>query len=133
MINPVLFVLISLFSSLVFTFIVYSLVSVFGNIGKAMAVVLLVIQVAGSGGTFPIQVTPKFFQTINPFLPFTYAISAQREAIAGIYMPNLTKDIIVLSIFLIVFIVLNVLLKGPINKVTSGFVKKMSESRLTEH
>lgn len=133
MINPVLFVLISLFSSLVFTFIVYSLVSVFGNIGKAMAVVLLVIQVAGSGGTFPIQVTPKFFQAINPFLPFTYAISAQREAIAGIYMPNLTKDIIVLSIFLIVFIVLNVLLKGPINKVTSGFVKKMSESRLTEH
>ena len=133
MINPLLFVLISLFTSLVFTFIVYSLVSVFGNIGKAIAVVLLVIQVAGSGGTFPIQVTPKFFQIINPFLPFTYAISAQREAVAGVYMPNLNKDIIMLLIFLAVFIILNVLLKGPINKATSGFVKKMGESGLTEH
>ena len=128
MINPLLFVLISLFTALVFTFIVYSLVSVFGNIGKAMAVVLLVIQVAGSGGTFPIQVTPKFFQVLNPFLPFTYAISAQREAVAGVYMPNLNKDIIMLLIFLAVFIILNVLLKGPINKATSGFVKRMGES-----
>ena len=124
MINPLLFVLISLFTALVFTFIVYSLVSVSGNIGKAMAVVLLVIQVAGSGGTFPIQVTPKFFQVINPFLPFTYAISAQREAVAGVYMPNLTKDIIMLLIFLAVFIILNVLLKGPMIKQLQVLSKK---------
>ena len=62
--NPAVFISLSLLISLVFTFIVYSLVSVFGNVGKAIAVVLLVIQVAGSGGTFPIQVTPKFFQTV---------------------------------------------------------------------
>ena len=64
--------------------IVYTLVSVFGNIGKAMAIVLLVLQVAASGGTFPIQVTPPFFQAINPFLPFTYAISMEREAVGRI-------------------------------------------------
>ena len=131
--NPAVFILLSLFISLVFTFIVYSLVSVFGNIGKAIAVILLVIQVAGSGGTFPIQVTPKFFQNINPFLPFTYGISALREAVAGIYEPNLAKDIIVLLIFLMLAIVLNVMLKGPINKILSKFTKKMEESRLTEH
>lgn len=131
--NPAIFILLSLFISVVFTFIVYSLVSVFGNIGKALAVILLVIQVAGSGGTFPIQVTPEFFQNVNPFLPFTYGISALREAVAGIYIPNLTKDIIVLLIFLILAIVLNVILKGPINKMLYKFTKRMEESRLTEH
>ena len=131
--NPILFILLSLLISLVFTFIVYSVVSVFGNLGKAMAVVLLVIQVAGSGGTFPIQVTPKFFQNVNPLLPFTYGINALREAVAGIYRPNLFKDIIVLLIFLILSVILNVILKGPINKLMHGFTSKMGESRLTEH
>lgn len=131
--NPAVFISLSLLISLVFTFIVYSLVSVFGNVGKAMAVVLLVVQVAGSGGTFPIQVTPKFFQNVNPFLPFTYGIAALREAVAGIYEPNLTKDIIVLLIFLVLSVILNVMLKAPINKLLSKFTRKMEESRLTEH
>ncbi len=85
-INPVIFVAISVFTSIVFTYIVYSLVSVFGNVGKAMAIVMLVIQVAGSGGTFPIEVTPKFFQIVNPLLPFTHAINGLRETIGGIYI-----------------------------------------------
>ena len=128
-----LFIALSMFISLVFTFIVYSLVSVFGNLGKAMAVVLLVVQLGGSGGTFPIEVTPKFFQIVNPFLPFTYAISSLREALCGVYMPNLTKDLVILLIFLVVFILLNVILKGPINKLLSKFVSKMNESDLMEH
>ena len=133
MTNPVLFVLLSLLISMVFTFIVYSLVSVFGNIGKSLAVILLVIQVAGSGGTFPIQVTPKFFQNVNPFLPFTYGINVLRETVAGIYRPNLSQDIIILLIFLILSIILNVILKGPINKILYKFTHKLSESRLIEH
>ena len=131
--NPGVLVALSLLVSLVFTFIVYSLVSVFGNVGKAIAVVLLVIQVAGSGGTFPIQVTPKFFQNVNPFLPFTYGIGALREAIAGIYRPNLTKDIIALLIFLVISVILNVILKGPINKILYKFTDKLKQSRLLEH
>ena len=131
--NPGVLVALSLLVSLVFTFIVYSLVSVFGNVGKAIAVVLLVIQVAGSGGTFPIQVTPKFFQNVNPFLPFTYGIGALREAIAGIYRPNLTKDIIALLIFLVISVILNVILKGPINKILYKFTDKLKQSRLSEH
>lgn len=131
--SPTVFILLSLLISLVFTFIIYSLVSVFGNIGKAIVVILMVIQVAGSGGTFPIQVTPQFFQNVNPFLPFTYGIASLREAVGGIYKPNLSKDIIVLLIFLILAISLNVILKGPINKLLSKFTKKMSESRLIEH
>lgn len=131
--NPVLFVVISLLISTVFTFIVYSLVSVFGNIGKSLAVILLVIQVAGSGGTFPIQVTPEFFQFVNPLLPFTYAISALRETVAGIYVPNLQKDILALLVFLVTSIILNVLIKGSLNKLLSKFTEKLSKCRLIGH
>lgn len=131
--NIPLFILISVFTSIVFTSIVYSLVSIFGNIGKAIGVILLVIQVAGSGGTFPIQVTPQFFQNVYPLLPFTYAISAMRETIGGIYMPNLTKDISILLIFIVVFIIFTVFLKKPINKVTKKIQDKFNESDLTGH
>ncbi len=132
-INPVIFVAISVFTSIVFTYIVYSLVSVFGNVGKAMAIVMLVIQVAGSGGTFPIEVTPKFFQIVNPLLPFTHAINGLRETIGGIYMPNLTKSIYALIFFLALFIVINVILKGPVNKYTEKFNKLFNSSDLTGH
>ena len=130
-VNIPLFILISVFTSIVFTAIVYSLVSIFGNVGKAIGVVLLVIQVAGSGGTFPIQVTPQFFQNIYPLLPFTYAISAMRETVGGIYMPNLTRDISILAIFIVVFVIFTVFLKKPINKVTEKIQDRFNESDLT--
>ena len=132
-VNIPLFILISVFTSIVFTAIVYSLVSIFGNVGKAIGVVLLVIQVAGSGGTFPIQVTPQFFQNVYPLLPFTYAISAMREAVGGIYMPNLTKDISTLAIFIVVFVISPVFFKKPINKVTEKIQDRFNESDLTGH
>lgn len=131
--NIPLFILISIFTSIVFTSIVYSLVSLFGNIGKAIGVILLVIQVAGSGGTFPIQVTPKFFQIVNPLLPFTYAIFALRETIGGIYMPNLIKDLSTLVIYIVIFVLLTVIFKKPINKITQKMQDKFNESDLTGH
>ena len=94
---------------------------------------ILVIQVAGSGGTFPIQVTPQFFQNVYPLLPFTYAISAMREAVGGIYMPNLTKDISTLAIFIVVFVIFTVFFKKPINKVTEKIQDRFNESDLTGH
>ncbi|WP_334299383.1 YhgE/Pip domain-containing protein [Metaclostridioides mangenotii] len=133
MVHPILFVLLLMFTSMVFNFIVYSLVSVFGNIGKAMAIILLVLQIAAAGGTFPIQVTPKFFQVLNPLLPFTYAISASREALGGIYMPNLIKDLIAMVIFMLLAIGVNVFLKGPINKFGAPLKEKFGQSRLTGH
>ena len=132
-VNPVLLVLGSVFTSIVFTFIVYSLLSVFGNMGKAMGIILLVIQVAGSGGTFPIEVTPKFFQMVNPYLPFTYAISMLRESIGGIYYPVLYKDISILCIYIIVSLLIALPLKKPINKIYKVFNGKFSESGLSEH
>ena len=132
-VDPISFVMLSIFASVVFTSIVYSIVSIFGNIGKAIGIVLLVLQVSGSGGTFPIEVTPQFFQNIHPLLPFTYAISALRETVGGIYQPNLTRDISVLFIFMVIPIVFTLMLKGPLNKAGAGLKSKFNESDLTGH
>lgn len=131
-VNPALFVTGILFTSITFVAIVYSLVSVFGNVGKVTAIILLVLQVAGSGGTFPIQLTPKFFQIINPFLPFTYAISFTRESIGGVVQSVLVKDIVIMLIYIVVAILISIFLKKPINNLLSGFTKKFHESGLGE-
>ncbi|NFI95434.1 YhgE/Pip domain-containing protein [Clostridium botulinum] len=130
--NPILLILGMLFTSVVFVSILYSAVSVFGNVGKVIGIVLLVLQIGGSGGTFPIELTPKFFQIIHPFLPFTYAISFAREAIGGVVGEVLIKDIIILVIYAVASILIAVFLKKPINKILEKFTKKFEESGLSE-
>ncbi|MCH1624236.1 YhgE/Pip domain-containing protein [Ferdinandcohnia quinoae] len=124
------FVLFGAIISTVFMCIVYTLVSIFGNVGKAMAIVFLVLQLAGSGGTFPIQVTPPFFQAIFPFLPFTYAISMMREAVGGILWDVVRHDLLVLSLFTGITLLFGLALKKPINNISGGLVKKAKASKL---
>lgn len=81
--HPAKFVFASLFTSLVFVLFVYTLTVSFSNIGKAIAVVLLVMQVAGSGGILAVEMTPVLFQKIYPLLPFRYSMATMREAIGG--------------------------------------------------
>lgn len=129
-VNPVWFVLSAVIISFVFMVIVYTLVSVFGNVGKAMAIVLLVLQLAGAGGTFPIQMTPAFFQALHPYLPFTYAISMMREAVGGILWDIVYRDLLILLIFAVAALAVGIGLKGPINRVGNGLVRKARESKL---
>ena len=131
--NPLLFVVLGMAYSVVFIAIVYTLVALFSNVGKALGVVLLVLQLGGSGGTFPIQVTPILFQRLYNLLPFTYAISGMREAIAGIYYETLIKDIIVLFCFLIGALIIGALLKQKANEKLHKFSKKLGESGVVEH
>lgn len=132
-VNKPVFVFLGVFISLVFMIIVYTLVSVFGNVGKALGVILLVLQISGAGGTFPIEVTPKFFQGINPLLPFTYAISSMREAVGGIVTSVLIKDLLVLLIYFVIFVILGIVLKKPINNLSKGLVKKLKEGGIIGH
>lgn len=83
--HPFLFMLAGWFSSIVYVNIIYTLTVSFGDIGKAVSVVLLVMQVAGSGGTFPIEVAPAFFKAVYPLLPFVHSMAAFRETIGGMY------------------------------------------------
>lgn len=130
--NTALFISFSVFSSIVFTIVIYTLVSVFGNVGKGFAVILLVLQVAGSGGTFPIEVTPKFFQMLQPYLPFTYAIGSLREAVGGVLWSNVYRDTWTLILFAAIFIVIGILLKRPLMKVVEKMVAKFKKSGISE-
>ncbi|MHB8033274.1 phage infection protein [Clostridium botulinum] len=130
--NKSIFILFSIFISIIFSMIIYTLVSVFGNVGKALGVILLVLQISASGGTFPIEVTPGFFQRINPLLPFTYAVSGMREAVGGVIEGILLRDIIILLIYFTISILLALLLKKKLEKANKNFVKKFKESGLVE-
>jgi putative membrane protein len=128
--EPVWFILFGLVSSLVFILVVYTLVSVFGDVGKAMAIVLLVLQIAGAGGTYPVALLPEFFQTIHPFLPFSYAIDLMREAVGGIVWERVYKDLMFLTLFGFIALLMGTFLKGPLSKKTKALMKKSKESGL---
>lgn len=127
---PFWFVVFGLLISFVFMSIVYTVVSVFGDVGKSMAIVLLVLQIAGSGGTYPVALLPEFFQAINPFLPFTYAVDLMREAVGGIVWARATRDIIFLSVVSVLFILFGALSKKTMNKRTHKLMKKSRETGL---
>ncbi|MHC5215743.1 YhgE/Pip domain-containing protein [Enterococcus sp. LJL128] len=99
---PVYSVLFALLIALAFMTLVYVLVALFGNVGKGIAIIILVLSISGGGGNYPIQVSGKFFQMINPFLPFTHAVNLLRESAGGIYWPNAWKAIIILVSLMIV-------------------------------
>lgn len=105
-VNPVYSVLFAVLIALSFMMIVYVLAALFDNVGKGIAIIILVLSISGGGGNYPIQVSGKFFQMINPFLPFTHAVNLLRESAGGIYWPNALHAILILvGIFIVVGIV----------------------------
>jgi putative membrane protein len=130
--HPVFFVVFSMLISIVLMTIVYTLVSIFGNIGKGLAIILLVLQLSSSGGTFPIDVTPPFFQAIHPFLPFTYAINLLREAVAGAIPVLVVKYISILLIFMVLALLVGALLKPLLAERIEAAYEKTKASRMLE-
>lgn len=130
MAHPVWFVIFGLLISLVFMLIIFTLVSLFGDVGKAMVIVLLVLQIAGAGGTYSVVLLPEFFQAINPFLPFTYAIDLMREAVGGIIWKSAIHDMAILGLFGLGFVLFGVLFKNVVNKHTDRLMKKSKEAGL---
>ena len=122
--SPYRFVLYALLISLLFSSIIYTIVCILGNVGKAVCIVLLVLQLGSSGGTFPIQMTSEFFQALYPKVPFTYSIGLLREAVGGVYIPAVERDIKILVIYLIV-----VLVGGAILVSLKARSKKLSRER----
>ena len=122
--SPFRFVVFALLISLLFSSIIYTIVCILGNVGKAVCIILLVLQLGSSGGTFPIQMTSKFFQTLYPKVPFTYSIGLLREAVGGAYAPAVHRDIKILFIYLII-----VLLGGAILVSLKARSAKLSRER----
>ncbi|GAA5818313.1 MAG: ABC transporter permease [Methanobrevibacter sp. CfCl-M3] len=110
--------------------IVYSLISAFGNVGKVIAIVLLVLQIPGSGGIYPMEMMPHFFRSMNSILPMTYAIKVFREVISGISWNIYFYNLEILSLIAISVLIFAIFFKGKINKYSKNFEDKLKESGL---
>lgn len=117
--HPIKFWFACAFTSFVFTMITYSLTVAFENIGEAVAVVIMVIQVAGAGGTFPIQCLPAIYQAIYKYLPFTYAMDALRECVGGTYGDYYWKCILCLGIYVIISLLIGIVIAIPCKKLNT--------------
>ncbi|WP_194189713.1 YhgE/Pip domain-containing protein [Clostridium chrysemydis] len=116
-------------SSLTFMIMIYTLASLFGNVGKAIAVVIMVFQIAGSGGIYPIQTNPAIFGILQPLWPFTYAIDGFREAIAGPIWSTVYSDIKMLFMFIAIFLLLG-FLKRLFHKGNEFMEHKFKEAQI---
>ncbi|MEK0307302.1 YhgE/Pip domain-containing protein [Bifidobacterium favimelis] len=129
-IHPLMFILVAAFASFVFMNLIYTLVVSFGDIGKAIAVILLVMQVAGSGGTFPMETLPGFFQGVYPFLPFVHAIGAMQSAVAGAYGMEFWREMGFLALFLVPSLLLGLVLRKPVIRCNDWIVRNLERTKL---
>lgn len=129
-VHPLMFIIVAVFASFVFMNLIYTLVVSFGDIGKAIAVILLVMQVAGSGGTFPMETLPGFFQGVYPFLPFVHAIGAMQSAVAGIYGMEFWREMGALALFLVPSLLLGLLLRKPVIRFNDWIVRNLESTKL---
>ena len=128
-VHPVLFVIAGIVAGQVFMLMMYTLTAMFNEVGKAVAVILLVMQVAGSGGTFPIEMTGPFFQAVYPFLPFTHGMNAMAACVAGIYGGEFAFHVIALLAFAIPTLLVALALRGPALKLNDFVDGKLAETK----
>lgn len=128
--NPAAFVFAGLFASFVYVNLIYALSITFKHIGKALSVILVILQIPGSAGTYPIEMTPAFFQFVHPLLPFTYGINAMREAIAGIYGMHYWQNLLCLAVFLPIAFGIGLLLRPRLLNLNYLFDRKLAETDL---
>lgn len=122
--------LIAAVTSFTFTLMIYTLTISFGDIGKAFAVVIMVIQIAGSSGTYPIELLPDIFQAIYRYFPFPYAINAMRETISGMYENDYSVYMAELLVFAAASLVVGLVIRKPFMKVNHFIEKRMEDTKL---
>jgi putative membrane protein len=128
--HPFLFLLSYWFAGLVFTFIIYTLVVSFANLGKAIAVLMLIVQVTGCGGSYPLQILPWFVQAVSPWLPATHVVDAMRAAMLGIYQNDYWIAMGELALFLIPAALLGYALRKPLERFMHWYVEKVESTNL---
>lgn len=128
--HPAAFIFAGLTASFVYVNLIYALSLTFKHIGKAVSVILVILQIPGSAGTYPIEMIPAFFQFVHPFLPFTYGINAMREASAGIYGTHYIKNLLCLAVFVPIALLVGLALRPKLLNLNHLFDRKLSETDL---
>lgn len=128
--HPLLLILAGWVMSTVFSLITYTLVLSFGEAGKALAVVLLVVQISGGGGAYPLSVLPQWFQNASPFLPVSHATNAVRAALAGIYEGDYWFHLGALALFIVPTLLLGLALRIPLIGFNKDLDKALASTKL---
>ena len=128
--HPLQFLLVCEVAAIVFSNITYTLALSFGDIGKAIAVVLLVMQVAGSGGTFPIETLPPVFRALYPFLPFPHGIAAMHAAMAGAFGAEFWRETALLAAFIVPSLLLGLVLRKPVIRLNDWIIRNLESTKL---
>ena len=127
---PLRFVLIACINSIVFMMINYALVFALDNIGLGAGVIILVLQVAGSGGTYPVEVLPAVFKLLFPFMPFRYAMDGMRECIGGMYGNTYWECVGVLLLFALFSVAFGMAFYGPAKKLNEMIATSKAKSEI---
>ena len=126
-INTLNYIGFNIFLSWVFIAICITCVFLLGDVGRVLLIILLLLQLTSSGGTFPKELVPKFFQVINPYLPFTYSISGMREIISGPNSVVLKRDIAVLATTMVTFLSIGLIFKGRVDNFKRKKLQKQTQ------
>ena len=129
-VSPPAFVLAGMVASAVYVLIVYALAVALKHVGKALAVLLVVLQIPGASGLYPIQMQPALFRALSPWLPFTYGINAMREAVAGFYDGYFARDLLTLLLFVIPALLLGIVARERLIGVNRLFDRRMAQTDL---
>ncbi|MEE8738101.1 MAG: YhgE/Pip domain-containing protein [Bifidobacterium sp.] len=125
---PALFVLTGVITALVFLSITYALSTTFLHAGKALCIALVIVQIPGASGIYPIEMMPHFFQVLYPLFPFTYSIDAMRETIGGFYDSHWGTAIGQLLIFAVVFFAIGLLVRPRLVNLNRMFARELAET-----
>ena len=128
--HPGLLYLTASLTAFTFSLLIYSLAIAFGDVGKAVVVVIMVMQIAGSSGTFPIELLPEIYQKIYRFFPFPYAIDAMRECICGLYGDYYLTQIAFLLLFAAAALLIGLLVRRPFMGLNHFMEEKLEETEL---
>lgn len=120
----------SALASFVFTLLIYALTLSFGDIGKAFAVVIMIIQIAGSSGTYPIELLPPVFQAIYKYFPFPYAINAMRETISGMHEVDYYIYLAQLMVFAVIALAIGLIIRKPFMELNHFIEKRMEDTKM---
>ena len=128
--HPGMLYLTGVLTAFTFSLLIYSLALSFGDVGKAIVVVIMVMQIAGSSGTFPIELLPAIYQKIYRFFPFPYAIDAMRECICGMYGNYYWQQIGFLLLFAAAALLIGLLVRRPFMGLNHFMEEKLEETEL---
>lgn len=128
--HPGMLYLTGALTAFTFSLLIYSLAISFGDVGKAIVVVIMVMQIAGSSGTFPIELLPAIYQKIYRFFPFPYAIDAMRECICGMYGNYYWQQIVFLLLFAAAALLIGLLVRRPFMGLNHFMEEKLEETEL---